>query len=205
MKKIVIGFLVLLAIGVNAQDLHTVNDAKGLSVGQKAPIFQAMAADSSIFVLDSALKKGPVVVIFYRGFWCPVCNKHLSSIQDSLKMIEALGVRVIAISPEKPEYLDKMASKTDASFTLLYDEAYRIATAYDVLYNPTKGQLFTYNSILRAKIKKTHSDDSQQLPIPATYIISRSGEIIWRQFDPNYHHRSTIKDILEFFENYSDL
>jgi len=201
MKKIFLGLMLLLSINTIAQKMHTVDDAKGMEVGLQAPVFQAMDADSSIFNLDSALTAGPVVIIFYRGFWCPVCNKHLSSIQDSLKMIEALGVKVIAISPEKPEYLDKMAEKTGAEFTLLYDEDYKIATAYDVLYNPTKGQIFTYNTLLRGKMKKTHSDSSQQLPIPATFIINQEGQIIWRQFDPDYHNRSSMKTILEFLKH----
>ena len=188
------------AFHLSAQNLHSVNDAKGLAVGQTAPLFQALSADSSMFDLKSQLQKGSVVLIFYRGFWCPVCNKHLSGIQDSLKMLEDLGVKVIAISPEKPEFLNRMAEKSGAQFTLLYDENYVIAKAFDVLYMPTKGQLFTYNTLLNGKLKKTHSDDSQKLPIPATFIINQKGVIIWRQFDPDYHNRSSIKAMLDFFK-----
>ena len=69
MKKIYLGFLIFMTIGINAQDLHSVNDAKGLPVGAQAPMFHAMGQDSLVFNLDSVLKEGPVVVIFYRGFW----------------------------------------------------------------------------------------------------------------------------------------
>ena len=201
MRTIYFGLLVLLSLSINAQDLHSVNNAKGLPVGEQAPMFEALDADSNNFDLGATIKNSPVVIIFYRGFWCPVCNKHLSGIQDSLKMIEAMGVRVIAVSPEKPEFLGKMAEKSGAEFSLLYDEDYKIAAAYGVLYAPTRGQLFTYNTFLGGKLKKTHSDDSQQLPIPATYIINKEGVIVWRQFDPDYHNRSSVKDILSFFEN----
>ncbi len=204
MKRIFLGLILLSSMLLNAQSSHSVHDAHGLKVGEKAPRFTAIDSDSVSFRLDSNLKQHPVLIIFYRGFWCPVCNKHLSSIQDSLKMIEDLGVKVIAISPEKPEFLNKMAEKTGAQFTLLYDEDYKIATAYDVLYDPTGFQLFTYNAVLGGKLRKTHSDESQQLPIPATYIVNQQGIIIWRQFDPNYHHRSTVKDILEFLEQYHE-
>jgi len=200
MRTLILGLLILFTFNVNAQNDKKVEEVRGLAVGVQAPMFHAMAADSTQLYLDSALQKGFVVIIFYRGFWCPVCNKHLSSIQDSLKMIEDLGVKVLAISPEKPEYLNKMAEKTDAEFTLLYDENYKIATAYDVLYTPKKGQTFVYNTLLGAKLKKTHSDNSQQLPIPATYIISSDGVIVWRQFDPDYHNRSSIKEIVKFLE-----
>ena len=181
---------------LKSQTVKSVNDVKGLAVGEIAPLFKAIDTDSTIFSLKEAIQKSPVVIIFYRGFWCPVCNNHLASIQDSLKMIEEAGVKVIAISPEKPEYLDRMAEKTGAEFTLLYDEDYKIAGAYDVNFMPSGTQLFTYNVILRGHLKDTHSDKSQRLPIPATYIINQDGMIAWRQFDPNYKKRSSVEEIL---------
>ncbi len=182
---------------INAQEYKTVNDAKGLKIGIKAPVFSAIDANGAEFILSKVLKTNPVVLIFYRGYWCPVCNKHLSQIQDSLHLINEMGAKVVAVSPEKPEYLNKMAEKSGAGFTLLYDEDYRIAEAYDVNFIPDAKQLFVYNTVLSAKLKKTHSDDSQRLPIPATYIISQEGIIIWRQFDPNYKKRSNVKEILQ--------
>ncbi len=191
--------------GINSQNERSLKDAHGLSVGAKAPMFTALDADSNRFSLEKALVEGPVVLIFYRGFWCPVCNKHLGSIQDSLKMIEKAGAKVIAISPEKPEYLNVMEDKTGAEFTLLYDEGYSIANAYDVTFKPSATKLFTYNVILGGKLKKTHSDESQQLPIPATFIINQQGEISWRQFDPDYKNRASVKEILLALENENDI
>ena len=180
-----------------AQNKKNIQEVQGIDVGVKAPVFSAVDAESKTFSLEQELKKGPIVLIFYRGFWCPVCNKHLSSLQDGLKQIQEAGARIIAISPEKPEYLDKMAEKTGAEFTLLYDEGYKIANAYDVSFRPSSIQLFTYNTVLGANLKDTHSDKSQRLPIPATYIINQEGVIIWRQFDPNYKNRSTVEEILK--------
>lgn len=179
-----------------SQDFPKAREREGLPVGAKAPFFEALNRDSTVFNLENTLQKGPVVLIFYRGFWCPVCNKHLSSIQDSLKLIEEKGANVIAISPEKPEYLDTMAQKTGAQFNLLYDEDYKIADAYKVSFRPDKATLVTYNTMLGAKLKETHSDDTQRLPIPATYIIGTDGIIKWRHFDPDYKKRSTIQSIL---------
>jgi peroxiredoxin len=137
------------------------------------------------------------VLIFYRGQWCPICNRHLSQIQDSLKFIAEKGATVIAVSPEKPEYLEKMEKKTGSEFTLLYDEDYKIENAYDVTFTPDDKQIFMYNTMLNAKLKESHSDDSQQLPIPATYIIGTDGMIVWRQFNPDYKKRSTVAEIVK--------
>ncbi len=180
-----------------AQQYRSVDEAKGLAAGTKAPLFEAQDQNRSTFVLADALKKGPVVLIFYRGQWCPVCNRHLSNLQDSLELIYEKGATVIAVSPEKPEHLNKTAEKTGAKFILLYDESFRIADAYDVTFKPTDMERFAYNTMLGADLKNAHSDDSQRLPIPATYIIWKDGIIAWRQFDPNYKNRSTVADILK--------
>ena len=185
------------SVNIMAQNTRRAKDAHGLPVGVKAPDFQAIDADSITYILDEALKKGPVVMIFYRGQWCPICNKHLSAVQDSLKLITDRGATVVAISPQKPEYLEKMAEKTGATFRLLYDKSYAISDAYDVTFTPEAWQLIRYNKELNAKLKESQSDDSQRLPIPATYLINRDGVIVWRHFDPNYKNRSTVKDILD--------
>ncbi len=180
-----------------SQDTRRAEDASGLTVGTEAPSFTARDAGGEEFTLTEALKTGPVVMIFYRGHWCPVCNEHLGTIQDSLSLILEKGASVIAVSPQKPEYLDRMAEQTGAEFRLLYDKGYAIADAYDVTFTPPRRTLVMYNTALGAKLKESQTDDSQRLPIPATYIIGQDGGIAWRQFDPNYKNRSTVKEILE--------
>lgn len=180
-----------------SQSTRSAEDAKGLAIGSIAPSFNAIDSDSIPFDLNEATLNGSVVIIFYRGFWCPVCNKHLAQIQDSLSLITDKGATVVAISPEKPEYLEKMANKSGAKFRLLYDEGYKIANAYDVTFTPKKSELVIYNTVLSANLKETHSDDSQRLPLPATYVVDKKGTIIWRQFDPDYKNRSSVREIIE--------
>jgi peroxiredoxin len=203
MKTINISIIALLFSTIIAcgQESKGVKDAMGLAVGAKAPLISAIDADSVKFDLTESLKQGPVVVIFYRGYWCPVCNKHLKQIQDSLSLISNKGATVVAVSPQKPEYLEKMEEKTGVKFRLLYDDGYKIANAYDVTFTPKKSELIIYNTALGANLKETHSDDSQRLPIPATYLISQDGVIAWRQFDPDYKKRSSVNDIIRAIES----
>jgi len=178
-------------------DYKTVKEAKGLQVGETVKDFSAVDLHDSTFTLSEALKKGPVVVIFYRGQWCPVCNKHLSHLQDSLQLIYEKGATVIAVSPEQSEFLKRTAEKTHASFSLLYDEGYKISDLFDVTFKPDTMTTIMYNTLLGANLKKANTDDSQRLPIPATFIIGTDGKIVWRHFDPNYKNRSTTKQIIE--------
>ncbi len=192
--------LSILSIGFSckAQDsLKTVNDAKGLEVGHEVENFTATDVNNNPFSLEKELKNGPVVLIFIRGQWCPVCNKHMNTIQDSLKYIQEKGAKVVVISPEKPEFIEKTIEKSKAEFTVLYDEGQKISDYFDVTFNPDGKTKLMYNTVLGAKLKESHTDDSERLPIPATFVIGKDKKIVWRQFDPNYKYRSTVKDIIE--------
>lgn len=171
-------------------------DAAGLKPGDKAPLFEAVDLHGNVYTLAEALEKGPVVLIFYRGQWCPFCNKHLKALQKNLEKIQERGASIVAVAPEQPEFIKRTAEKTGAAFTLLYDEKYSISDAFDVTFQPGKLQRTMYNNVLGANLSKAHSDDTERLPIPATFIINAGGVIVWRHFDPNYTKRSRIKDIL---------
>lgn len=192
--------LSILSIGFSckAQDnLKTVNDAKGLEVGHVVENFTAIDVNNNPVSLEKTLEKGPVVLIFIRGQWCPVCNRHMNTIQDSLKYIQEKGAQVVVISPEKPEFIEKTIEKSKAEFIVLYDEGQKISDYFDVTFNPDGKTKAIYNTVLGAKLKESHTDDSERLPIPATFIIDKYKKIIWRQFDPDYKSRSTVKEIIE--------
>lgn len=178
-------------------DYKKAEEAKGLPPGQIVRDFTATDLYDNVFMLSEALKNGPVVLIFYRGQWCPVCNKHLSQLQDSLSLIYEKGASVVAVSPERAEFLKRTAKKTGATFTLLYDEGYEISDYFDVSFRPGAMTRTMYNTVLGANLKTAHSDDSQQLPIPATYIIGTDGKIAWRHFDPDYKKRAAVQDIVK--------
>ncbi len=200
MKRILLTACLFSAIinSVYSQKMtKNVTDAKGLAVGDSVINFTAKDLNDSLFDLKTALKKGPIVVIFYRGQWCPICNRHLSNLQDSLQLIYDKGAQVVAISPEKSEFLKRTAEKTHASFSLLYDEDYKISQQFDVLFLPDTLKRIAYNTILNANLKTAQSDDSERLPIPATFIIDTNGKIVWRHFDPDYKQRSTVTDIIK--------
>ncbi|MEO6949187.1 MAG: redoxin domain-containing protein, partial [Ginsengibacter sp.] len=103
---------------------------------------------------------------------------------------------VIAISPEKPECLKKTEKKTMATFTLLYDKDYSIGNAFDVIFEPGLKEINMYNSRLDARLGESQSDKSNRLPVPATFIINQNGKIVWRQFNPDYHIRANVKDVI---------
>ena len=181
---------------LKAQEFKSVNEVKGLPVGAQVKMFTAKDQFGNNYNLSEALKKGPVVLLFYRGQWCPVCNRHLSQLQDSLQLIYDKGATVIAISPERPKYLKKTEEKTKAAFTLLYDRDYQIGNSFDVIFEPGLKEINMYNARLGASLDQSQSDNSNRLPVPATFIINKKGKIVWRQFNPDYKIRANVSDII---------
>ncbi|MGZ0015177.1 peroxiredoxin family protein [Yeosuana sp. AK3] len=177
--------------------MKKISQVNGLQVGAIAPNFTANDIYNTSYSLTDALGNGEVVLIFIRGQWCPFCNKHLKEIQEHLPFIFKKGASVVVVSPETSEFIKKTIKKTGAEFTIVHDQDNAIAKAYDVLFKPSSLHRVMYNVVLGAKLKESHSDDSEQLPVPATYIISKDGNIKWRQFNPDYKKRSQIQDILK--------
>jgi peroxiredoxin len=191
---ILISFLISLCISLNAQDT--------LPVLSKAPLFEALDAGGKSVSLMKLLQKGPVVISFYRGQWCPYCNRHMSNLQDSLPFITALGASLIAITPEKNTEISKTISKSGATFSIIYDEGHKIMDDYKVTFkvNGFKNLLHFDEGV---NINKASGNDDNVLPVPATYIVAPDGRIIGRHFDADYTIRMPVKDILKVLESIS--
>ncbi len=175
-----------------------IEETDGLITGSKVENFTATDQNGIEFNLYDELKDNKIVLIFYRGQWCPICNKHLRKLQDSLEYIRNEGARVIAVSPEKPNLLNLSKEKSNAEFTFLYDENYRISKMFEVVFSPDSKEVDAYNEHLEADLENAHSDGEELLlPVPATYIIDSDAIIKWRHFDTDYKKRSFVSDILQ--------
>ena len=168
----------------------------GLNNNVQAPEFEAFDTNGKLIKLSEELKRGPVVLIFYRGEWCPVCNKYLSNFQDSLKYIEATGTTVFAITPESQIYAEKTIDQTNATFTVIPDVDESIMKNYDVLFTVTGSYENKIKNRLKSDIATNNGKDDARLPVPATYIINKQGKIVYKQFDLNYRKRATVKQII---------
>lgn len=195
MKK-AIGFLLLLHVVclLAAQEAP-----EGLFINSKAPDFRAKDQHGKEVRLKDLLKNGKVVLIFYRGQWCPYCNKYLKKLEDSLQLIKDKGATVVAVTPEIPESIAKTIEKTGADYSILYDEGLKIMKAYEVEFEiPENVQTRYRNSGI--KIDENNGKNGNFLPIPATYIIDKEANITYRFFQADYKKRPSIKEILDNLE-----
>lgn len=173
------------------------NSISAIQVGDTVENFTAADSQGKLWILREALDSGPVVLIFYRGQWCPYCNRHLSEFQDSLATFSRLGVQIVAVSPERPEKLVRTIEKTDAEYTLLWDENYKLSDYFNLTFLPSSTTRAMYNSFLGADLYNSHSDTTGRLPIPATFIIGSDGIVKWLFVDENYKNRSSVTEIIQ--------
>ena len=169
---------------------------KGLAIGSDAPQIVFTTVENEKVELEDLYQNQPLVIIFYRGFWCPVCNKHLSEFATRAKEIEAKGAKLIAISSESYENIAQTRDKTNAEFTIISDVDGSIMKAFDVNYKVTSAYQAIIAEKLNASISETNATKEAVLPVPATYIIDTNGKIVYKQFDPNYKVRASIEDII---------
>jgi peroxiredoxin len=167
----------------------------GLKVGDKAPAFEAKDQSGNTVTLAKALEKGPVVLVFYRGQWCPYCNKHLAELQGSLDKMKEKGASVMAISPETMENVQKSVAKAKVDFPVLHDENMQIMKDYQVNYKveeKTLGVLKKYGIDLNA----SNGSNGENLPVPATYVVGKDGTIKYVFFNPDYSKRASAVEIM---------
>jgi peroxiredoxin len=170
---------------------------KGLNVGDSAPKLMVQTKNGEQVELESLYETQALVVIFYRGFWCPVCNKHLAEFAERSTEIEKAGARILAISPESYENTQQTKNKTGADFLVVSDANGEIMQAFDVQFDVTQEYQEQVENKLFVSIRDANSSNQAVLPIPATFIIDTAGKIVFKQFNPDFRQRASIDEILE--------
>lgn len=188
MKKIVMLCVVLsVTVQLYAQE--------PLKIGDKAPLFSLKDNKGKTVDLKSILKGNQsVVLFFYRGQWCPHCNKHIKNLQDSLQLLTAKGAYIIGVSPETSTGIDQTVNKTKASFSIISDRDYKVMKAYKVNYVMEPGLADRYKKG-GLDIALANGQADYVLPVPATYIIDKSGKIKYVFFDKDYRKRPSVKTL----------
>ncbi|KAM0457193.1 hypothetical protein ACHAPV_006833 [Trichoderma viride] len=159
-----------------------------IQVGASLPAFKLPNALGNEVTRESLLAKGPVLITFYRGDWCPYCNLALRSLQLHLDEFHAKGVTIVAISPELPNTSLSTTEKNELKFEVLSDVGNKFARQLGILWNQPK----SLDSVFKAfnvDLKEKNGDDSMAVPIPTTILVDGEGVVRNIQIDPDYRQR----------------
>lgn len=144
--------------------------------------------------LSQLWKQGPVVLMWYRGGWCPYCNIQLRAMQKSLDAIEDAGARLIVLSPELPDKAKATAEANDLNLVALHDENSAVAKQYGIVFDLPETIVPMYRDKLQ--LGSYNGNDAMELPLAATYVINTSGEITYAFLDANYTLRAEPAEVV---------
>jgi len=154
---------------------------QALKAGERAPLFRLRSNTGDFVALSETLDRGPVVVSFFWGGWCPFCRLELQALGQAHPEIERLGATLIGLSP-LPE------NDSCSSFPILKDPGCRIAARYRIAFTVAPQFRPAYLALGYPEGLK-NSVDRWVLPMPATYIIDRNGIVALSYVDADYTTR----------------
>ncbi len=164
-------------------------------IGDQAPEFTLSNALGKQVSLSDYLKKGPVVLTWYRGGWCPYCNLTLHRLQEELPNFKAEGASLLALTPELPDKSISTAEKHELQFEVLSDVGNVVARDYGIVFKLTDEVAENYQK--NFDLHAYNGDASDELPLAATYVIDTNGVIRYAFLDAEYRNRAEPAEILE--------
>jgi peroxiredoxin len=163
-------------------------------VGDKAPTFALKDPDGNLVSSKELLAKGPLVVSFYRGVWCPYCNMELQALQEALPEFKKLGAGLVAISPQTAPNSRKSIRENKLTFPILSDTKGEVGAAFGLKFKLPDYLVDLYKSF-KNELPTFNDDPEWSLPMPARYVIGQDGTILYSEVNPDYTHRPEPADM----------
>jgi len=161
---------------------------RALKAGDRAPEFTLLDQNNHTVSSAELLKKGPLVVTFYRGVWCPYCNLELQAMNQALPQLRSLGASLVAISPQTPVNSRKSVRNNELDFPVLSDVGNEIAAAFGLRFALPDYLVDLYKK-LKNDLPGFNGDSSWTLPMPARYVIDTDGTVLYSEVNPDYTRR----------------
>ncbi|WP_175821345.1 peroxiredoxin-like family protein [Burkholderia sp. BCC0419] len=172
---------------------------RAIKAGDRAPHFKLKDQDGNDVSSAALLVKGPLVVTFYRGVWCPYCNIELQAINDVLPEIRAYGANVVAISPQTPVNSRKSVRTNELGFPVLSDVNGQTGADFGLRFALPDYLVELYKN-LKNDLPAFNNDPSWTLPMPARYVIGQDGIVLYSEVNPDYTRRPDPSDMFPVLE-----
>ena len=163
--------------------------------GDAAPDFTLLDPDGKPVASHELLAKGPLVISFYRGVWCPYCNLELQALQQALPDITARGAGLVAISPQTAPNSRKSQRDNKLGFPILSDVKSAVANAFGIRFALPDYLIEVYAGFGN-DLPKVNDDPAWVLPMPARYVIGTDGIIAYSEVNPDYTQRPDPCELL---------
>jgi peroxiredoxin len=170
--------------------------------GDTAPDLSLPDQKGTLQTLSSLLAEGPVVLIFYRGAWCPYCNVLVGAFGQAAEEFMARHAQLVAVSPQLPDHSLTMAEKHELPFAVLSDVGGQVMDRYGIGYEVDAET----QEVLKAvgnDLTKFNGADGWKLPAPAVFLIDRDGTVRFARVDADYRQRAEPSEVLAALDELS--
>jgi peroxiredoxin len=168
---------------------------RAVKVGDKAPAFTLKDSEGNVVSSSELIAKGPLIVSFYRGVWCPYCNIELQALQAALPQYEKLGASIVAISPQTQPNSRRAARENGLTFPILSDTKGEVSAAFGLRFKMPE-YLAQHYRTAKIDLPAFNDDPDWTLPIPSRYVIGKDGTVVYAEIDPDYTRRPEPEDLL---------
>lgn len=160
----------------------------GIKLGEKAPDFSLKNAFGKTITLKDELKKGPVILVFYRGAWCPFCNLHLHVLQKNLPEFAKYNTQLITVTPQQPDKSAEQIKKDGYPFEVLSDLDSQVMKAYKLYYELPEDLVSVYKNH-GLDIEAFNGVARNVLPVPGSFVIDTAGVVRAMHAETDYKQR----------------
>jgi len=167
-----------------------------LKVGEQVPELTLKTASGDEIALASLYKKQPLVLVFFRGGWCPICSRHTAELIKAYPEMKELGAEMVGISPDSVESSKANIDKNTIGFPILSDADVSAAKAFGLAFKVDDDTVTKYKGF-GIDLEKASGQPHHVLPIPAVYILDKTGRIVFAHSNPDYRQRLDAGTIVE--------
>lgn len=168
-----------------------------ISPGQLAPAVELRDAEGTDVNLRAIIKNKPSVIVFYRGGWCPFCNKHLMGLAGIIDELKAANYQLLAISPDQPSKIEQTPDRDKFDYTLFSDSEMKAAKAFRVDFKVPDELVANYKSKLQIDLVAASGQTHHLLPHPSVFIVDAKGVVRFTHMNPDYKNRLDPTAILK--------
>ncbi len=177
------------------------DEVRGTGIEKSAKQVGDRALDAELIGWDGKTKRlselwsdGPIVLMWYRGGWCPYCNAQLRAMQKDLDKLGDLGAKLVVLTPELPEKAKQTAESNDLNIVALHDQNNALAKKYGIVFQLPEAIVPLYRD--RLKLAEYNGTEAMELPLSATYVIDSTGVIRYAFLDADYTKRAEPSEII---------
>ncbi len=164
---------------------------------KKLPDLKLKDKQGKEFNLNEQVKEKPVILIVYRGGWCPYCNRHFAELTKIEDELINLGYQIWALSPDRPEKLKESIQENNIQYTLLSDSEAQAIQALGLAFKVEESLVKKYKDKYSIDLEDASGKKHHVLPVPAAYVINTKGEIVYSYYNVDYKTRVPSQTLLE--------